>query len=132
MVGEVRQDFFRASLFLGARGRTANENLLAARCGTWPLHLKWAGNVNGAYAFEVGPHLIFANSFNNAFLKHRILQERRSKLMRAGLHRQADLKMRVRGSSLAEPGRTLIAGNGEQLKPLIIEPQIELAFPTHS
>src|SRR5207237_2361008 len=127
-MGEVGEDFFRASLLLAAR-RTADENLVTRWRYTRPFHLVRPGNRNGADAFEVSPHLVFADSIKNAFLNHRIFQKRRIKRMHAGLHRKADLHMRVRSCSrIAEPARATIRGNGEVSKPLISEPQVELTL----
>src|SRR5262249_32289173 len=109
----------------------ADENLLAARRYPRPLHLVRAGDRDGGYAFEVRLHLVIANSGDDAFLENRIFEEGRSNLARAGLHRQADLEIRIRRGS--RPGRGFqIGGKVEQLKPLIIEPEIELTIPIHS
>ena len=131
-VGEAGQDLLRASLLLGARGRMADEDLVAGGGCAGPLDLERAGNRDAPHAFEVGPDLIVADSIDDAFRDHRIFHEGRSKLVGAGLHRQADLEVRVRGGSGAKLGRSLIAGDGKQLKPLIVEPQIEPAILAHS
>ena len=128
-VGEVGQDFIRASLFLGGPGRMTDENLVAGDCITRPLHIERTGNRNAAHAFEVRRHVVVPDSFNNTFLNQRIFQECRSKLSCAGLHRHADLEMRIGGRSAAEHDLFFAGRNGEQVEPLNIEPEIELAFP---
>ena len=89
---EVGENLFRASLFLGGRRRMADENLVAARRCTRPLHIVGAGNRNAADAFEVGLHVVAALPEQNAFRHHGIFLERRSNRVRACLHRQADLE----------------------------------------
>ena len=128
MVGEIRQDLFRTRLLLGSRGRMTDENPLARSRVTRPLHVERTGDSNAAYAFEVRQHVIAAYPVDDAFLDERVFQECRGKLSCSGLHRHADLQVRIGRGSAAEHDLLGVGGNGEQLEPLIVEPEIDLAF----
>src|SRR6202030_4444269 len=109
----------------------ADENLVAARGCPRSLHIEGATNRNAAHAFEVSLYCVSALFKQDAFRHHAIFQERRGERVRTCLHRQADLEIGLRVS----PRRRVYVRpptsrrEGEQLKPLIVEPQIKLALP---
>jgi len=59
---------------------------------------------------------------------HRVLQECCNKRSIAGFNREAKLEMRIRRYASAgdDFARIPIGRDGEQFKPLIVEPQVEL------
>src|SRR5262245_25998305 len=105
------------------------ENVAAADCFTRPLHIERTGNRNTAYAFEVRLHHVVPDPLNDAFLDNRIFQECRSKFSCAGLYWYAHLEMGIGRRSAAKHDLFGAGRNGEQLEPLIIESEIEFAFP---
>ena len=124
---EARDDLLRAGRFVGGRRRMAEENPVAARRVARPLHIVGTGDRNVAHAFEE----VRLAGFWNTFDLDRVFEEGRNKRSRARFHRDADFEMRIRIAprSVDHLARALIGGDGEQLEPLAIEPQVQLAFP---
>ena len=107
----------------------AQENLGAACRVTRSLHVKGASNGNATHAFEEGRVTV---SQQNAFRLHRVLQECCNQRSIAGFNRHPKLEMRIRRCAGAGDARIGIGRDGEQFKPLIVEPEVELAFPPHA
>ncbi len=139
-VREVGDDLLRASLFLGRRGRMAEEYLVAALGYARPLHIVRADHGYAADALEVVLVVpVTAALGNDLFGDHGVFQECRQQRVGARLDRQADFHVRIGIVSGAETAIAclnvacaLFGRNGEQPEPLIVEPQIDLAFLPHA